>query len=84
MFISCQQCKMMKNGIHHTCEYVLCTEKLKPGVYCSEVCHSCSSCHITSFELDNLIKCNSCNTLTIQLVFFFTQVFYFVLTFDRR
>lgn len=71
MFISCQQCKMMKNGIHHTCEYVLCTEKLKPGVYCSEVCHSCSSCHITSFELDNLIKCNSCNTLTIQLVFFF-------------
>lgn len=40
MFISCQQCKMMKNGIHHTCEYVLCTEKLKSGVYCSEITHT--------------------------------------------
>uniref|UniRef100_K1QIQ9 UPF0407 protein C2orf39-like protein n=1 Tax=Magallana gigas TaxID=29159 RepID=K1QIQ9_MAGGI len=36
MISYCQQCRMMKNGIDHECEYVQCTKKLKSDVYCSE------------------------------------------------
>eukprot|EP00105_Crassostrea_gigas_P042775 XP_019926923.1 PREDICTED: uncharacterized protein LOC105338041 [Crassostrea gigas] len=40
MISYCQQCRMMKNGIDHECEYVQCTKKLKSDVYCSEVTHA--------------------------------------------
>lgn len=74
MISSCQQCKMMTNGIDHECKYVKCTEKLKSDVFCSEVGHSCSLFYtlVTSTELDNLNECQW--AILPILLFSFTQV----------
>lgn len=72
MISSCQQCKMMTNGIDHECKYVKCTDKLKSDVYCSEVGQSCSLFYIPSTELSNLKECQ--RAILPILLFSFKQV----------